>query len=347
MTFVHMPAARFFVMVSLLGGIPLLGGCAALRGANTEHLRAEELPRVVVPEGKDASAAGQIYVIPTIKGGVASKEEFEVPRPLPVLQNVFQETVKIQTFEGARWVLINKPPAEIWPRLRNTLTRSGIPAGRVDAAAGLIETGWVTFKDDETNSHRFRFSVEPGIPPNSSEVRILQMQTEAGNEEAAADWPQAVSQDPGREQEMVELIANALASDTNSGAVSLLARKIGGEAKAEVVRPKVADPYIVIRLDFDRAWASVLYALSRGGFSVQDQNQLNGEISVNYLPEGTEKPGFFKRLFGGSGKAGTPYVVLIARLEGGVEVRLAREDKTGLDKEVSAHLLKIIRSNLS
>lgn len=270
--------------VLLITATALLSGCGIFKSSREDYLKAEELPPIVVPADKDSSTIGQIYVIPPIEGEVASTETYDVPRPQPVSKNVFEETVKIQSFSGERWILINKPPTEIWPRLRNILNRSGIPAQKVDASTGIIETGWVNFKDDESKSHRFRFNIEPGIPVDSSEVRILQMETPTGAEDNAAPWPAQDSQDPAREEEMLNLIANALASDISSGTVSLLAQSIGGEHKVEIVTPKVADPYIVMRLDYERAWASVLYSLSRDGFSVTDQNQLEGEVMVSYLP---------------------------------------------------------------
>lgn len=329
-----------------------LTACGVFRSSGNDYLKAEETAPIAVPAGKDNSSIGQIYVIPPIESTVVSSKEFELPRPRPVSANIFEETVKIQSFGGESWILINKPPTEIWPRLRNILNRSAIPSQRVDAATGVIETGWVNFKDDENTSHRFRFTIEPGIPLESSEVRILQTQTPAGSEqsEQAGVWPESDSQDPAREQEMIKLIANSLASDISSGTVSLLAQSIGGETKVEIVTPKVADPYVVIRLDFDRAWASVLYSLSRGGFSVTDQNRLAGEISVKYQPETEEEePGFFSRLFsfGKKAESGETYLVLVSSVERGVEVRIAEEDKTGLGKEMAAELLKIIRSNLS
>ncbi len=341
---------KFGLGVSLICASLLLSACGIFQNSDKDYLKAEEIPPIAVPEGKDSTSVGQIYVIPEVDGEIADAQVFEVPRPQPVSKNVFEETVKIQTFSGRRWILINKPPTEIWPRLRNILNRSAIPAQRVDAAGGIIETGWVTFRDDDTRSHRFRFTIEPGIPPNSSEVRILQMQAPAGGEDAAEGWSRSTSQDPEREQEMMKLIANSLASDISSGTVSLLAQSIGGEAKVEVVVPKVADPYIIIKLDFDRAWASVLYSLSRGGFSVNDQNQLAGEVEVNYLPEGdTDEPGFFGRLFswGDDAVEGQPYLVLISRIEQGVEVRIVQRDKSGVTKTYATELLKIIRSNLS
>ena len=84
--------------------------------------------------------------------------EFDVPRPQPASVIHFEQSVKIQSLEGRRWVLINVPPSEVWPRVRNVLNRSGVPAALADGSEGIIETVWVKFNSDEENSHRFPLS---------------------------------------------------------------------------------------------------------------------------------------------------------------------------------------------
>src|SRR5690606_17823168 len=110
--------------------------------------------------------------------------------------------------------------------------------------------------------------------------------------EAPQQWPEE-SADSQREQDMLQILGEALAGDVSSGTVSLLAQAIGGAEKVEIVTPKVADPYLLMKLDMDRTWASVAYSLQRGGFTTIDQDQSGGIFYINYTPEEDDEPGFF------------------------------------------------------
>ena len=70
---------------------------------------------------------------------------------------------------------------------------------------------------------------------------------------------------------MLEMLANDLASTTNYSQVSLLAQKIGGDAKVAISTGDAEEAYISIALNYDRCWASVNYSASRGGFSIVDK----------------------------------------------------------------------------
>jgi len=325
----------------------LLTGCGLFKDRTSDYLKAEELPPTVVPEGLDSSALGQIYPIPAVGDVQAPASNTETPRPLPVSVNVFEELVKIQTLGGERWILTNRPPSETWPRVRNILNTSGIPVAKADAAAGVIDTVWLQFKDDDVNNHRFRFTIEPGIQLNSTEIRVLHAQADAAGD-MPEEWP-TVSDSDEREKSMVESFASLLAGDLSSSTVSLLAQTIGGKPKVDILTPRLADPYMVIKTDYARSWASVAYSLERGGFTTIDKDQTEGVFYVNYRSEDEDKPGFFKRLF--SGKEDevlkVNYLVLVAKGEDAVEVRVVNADRSSLDPDLALQLLKNVRNNLS
>lgn len=338
------------LLVGLLAST--LIGCGLIRDTSDNHLKSREMPPMVVTDDMDTEALGQLYPVPPITQVQTEEEGFEVPRPQPISANVFEETVKIQSFGDSRWILINKPPEEIWPRVRNILNRSGIPTQNVDAAHGIIETIWIKFKNDDSTSHRFKFTIEPAIQINSTEVRILQQQTPAGTEEGNFTWP-AHSDDDGREKEMMDIISNALAADISGPSVSLLAQSIGGEDKVELVNPKVADSYLNIKLPYDRAWASLVYSLSRGGFSIEDKDQTAGTFQVDFLPisEKEDKPGFFRRWIPFLGKKEPEkqhYLVIVKQADDNtVQVRITDRDQHSLSKPLANKLLIVIRGNLT
>ena len=339
---------RMSALVLIITSAGLIASCGLIKNRSNDYLKSQELPPIVVPEDLDSEALGQIYSVPPTDQ-VPESDEFEVPRPQSISANVFEETVKIQSYAGEQWILINKPPGEIWPRVRNILTRSGVAAEKVDASRGSIETAWIQFKNDDTTSHRFLFSIEPAIQVDSTEIKIKQMQAAKGSEDSTVTWPQS-SQSAAREKEMVDIISQALASDISGASVSLLAQNIGGVDKVKIITPRSADPYIQIALIFERAWASVTYSLSRGGFAIESSDQQSGSIAVSYLPErlDDQKPGFFARMFGlDKEKKPVYYKVNVRQASGAVEVRITDSEGASLTQDHSSRLLKIIRSNLS
>ena len=328
-----------------------LSGCGwlGLRDRSNDYLLAEETEVTAIPAGLDRNVIGQIYPIPQISSSSVELVKFEVPRPQPASVNTFEQMVKIQSLEGRRWVLINIPPSEVWPRVRSVLNRSGVPAALAEGSSGIIETVWVKFNSDEDNSHRFRFQISPGVQVNSSEISLLHNQA-ARSEEEQAEWPQASDSDQ-REKDMLSMVAGELASATNYASVSLLAQEIGGEAKVEVITPEVADPFIQVKLSFDGAWASVLYSADRGGYTLVDQNRAEGVMYVNYSDQLADEPGFFTRWFGGSGSSDViveaNYRVLVQTVGANVEVRVVGSEAEGLGKAEALRLLKILRNNMS
>jgi outer membrane protein assembly factor BamC len=326
-----------------------LSGCGwlGLRDRSNDYLLAEETEVTTIPAGLDRSVVGQIYPIPQIPSESVELVKFEAPRPQPASVNTFEQLVKIQSLEGRRWVLINIPPSEVWPRVRNVLNRSGVPAALAEGSSGIIETVWVKFNSDEENSHRFRFQISPGVQVNSSEISLLHNQVVRSEEEQAV-WPQMSDSDT-REKDMLSMVASELAGATNYASVSLLAQDIGGEAKVAIVTPEVADPFIQVKLSFDRAWASILYSADRGGYSLVDQNRSEGTLYVNYTDQSADDSGFFDRWFGDSSDEilEVNYRILIQVVGADVEVRIVGPDAEGLGKAEALRLLKILRNNMS
>ena len=336
-------ALNIFVILSLTGC-----GWLGLRDRSNDYLLAEETEVTAIPAGLDRSVIGQLYPIPQIASESIELVDFEAPRPQPASVNTFEQLVKIQSLEGRRWVLINIPPSELWPRVRSVLNRNGVPAALAEGSSGVIETVWVKFNSDEDNSHRFRFQISPGVQVNSSEISLLHNQAVRSEEEQAV-WPQASDSDQ-REKDMLTMLANELAGASDYASVSLLAQNIGGEAKVVVITPEVADPFIQIKLSFDRAWASILYSADRGGFTLVDKNRSEGTLYVNYTDKATDEPGFFARWFGedsGDQILEVNYQVLVQVVGANVEVRVVGPDSEGLGKAETLRLLKILRNNMS
>lgn len=336
------------ILVSIL---VLLNGCGwlGLRDKSNDYLLSEEMIVTEIPsEMKHVKSLEQLYSIPKINNTNQISESFEVPRPLPASENTFDQLVKIQSFDESRWILINIPPRELWPRLRNVLSRSGVPAETVDGYKGKIETVWVTFKSDDEKSHRFKFDVSPGVQLDSTEIRVVHNQSNRG-EENNAEWSNRSDSDQ-RELDMLTLIANDLAALQDFASVSMLANEIGGDSKVNIINSNNVNPYIEMKLNYDRAWASVIYSAERGGFTTLDRDRTQGTIFVNYNEEGSKRAGFFSRIFGRSSESdelGIEYHIVVSAIDDNVEIRVLDSSNGKLERAITLRILTALRTNLS
>lgn len=348
--------------VLTLTGCGLFGGDDGLvRDRSGAYRQAQEIPQVSVPEGLDASALGQLYPIPEIPETTLLNEDTGTLRPQPLSSNLSEEEVKIQSLGDKRWIQINRTPGEIWPRVRNILNTNAVPTAKADAASGTIETVWLEFDDDPLHFHRYLFQIEQGVQLNSTEVAVRHASMLRDGE--APTWADASTSEE-REQKMSQFLASNLAGDLSESTVSLLAQSIGGGAKVETVTLKGEDPYLLIKLEFERSWASVAYAVSKDGFSIVDQNRSTG---VFYVDDGgsenEDEPGFLGRLldFGGDdneadGEAEasasvdpakiSKYQVSLKATANGVQVHVIGLGDT-LERTEVLRLLKRIRANLA
>lgn len=333
-------------IVVLLTGSLVSCGWLGLRDRSSDYLLAEETEPTFIPGDIISAPLGQVYPIPNVTNMSDEAAYSEVPRPQPASVNTFEQLVKIQSFDERRWVLINISPSELWPRLRNVLNRNRVPSALAEGSSGIIETVWVTFNSDEESSHRFRFNISPGVQIESTEIAVVHNQTKRGDE-ADALWP-VISDSDQRELDMLTLIANDLAGVTEFASVSLLAQDIGGASKVDIVSPEIADPFIQIKLSYDRSWASLLYSSAKGGFSIIDKDRSAGLVFVNYEEDTRGDEGFFSKWFGGDEEIiKTVYRVIIKDVGTNVEIRVVGASGDSLGKAEALRMLSILRSNLS
>lgn len=341
---------RFAVVVL----VPMLGACGMFsddgmfRDRSKDYLSAQEYPPLKVPEGLDDEALGQLYAIPAVASPLIAETANVVPRPQPLGTSLLEEDIKVQSLGDRRWVWINRGPAEVWPRIRNLLNANRMVADRADAAAGIIETAWIQFDDEPGNQHRYRLHIEEGMQPSTTEISVQHEVSREGEQTT----PREGGSEDRRAVEMLDFVASGLAGGDASGTVSLLAQSIGAGAKVEVVT-RDTDPYLLIKLGYDRSWASVAYSVSRDEFLLVDQDRTRGVFFVNLKEEiERDRPGFFARLLGAgngdssAGAVSARYRIELSETEGGIRVGVASEGSK-LDSARQLNVLNRIRANLA
>lgn len=348
-------------LTSLLCGVLSVSSCGTFfgdegvfRDRKNDYLQEKLLPPLAVPEDVNFESEDELFVIPTVTNQSLPSNDFEVPRPAPLLNAGADDQVRIQKLGDERWILIDLPPSHLWQRIKNFLAENKIPVLLEDANQGLLETGWLKRLGDDApqTKERYRFRVEQGVQRSSSEVHILQYQQPfAAAATEKIDWPKnSVSAE--REQQMIQALSQHLVNNSEFASVSLLAQGIGSASKVNLVRNADGEPVVKLNLPFERAWASLAAALKKADFEVVDLNRSEGLYYVAYDPEeDKEKPGFFGRMFGVGKKdkdaKGESYLFNVQQIDDGVQIGIRKSAEQQLAEEQAKVLLERVKGYLS
>ena len=332
----------------------LFGDKGVFRDRGDDYRMARVEKPLQIPPGLDHPDGEQDFAIP---GGGATTPlagKFQAPRPEPLEGDPGAERVKIRTLGSARWILVEASPGEVWPRVRQFLNTNQLYVTRADATDGVIETGWLQPKAANVQRERYRFRIEQGIQRNSSEIYVLQDSQQAGD-----DWPKT-SSDPARESDMVKALAQYIADNGSTGAVSMLAQRgLDSRGKVFLRKPYGERPYLSLEQPFDRAWAALELALPKAGFTVEDMNRSEHEFWVRFTPpvDPADRPGYWTRfwnwVFGDEDELKNARTVYLLRVQpepgksAVMRIDLSRQDGKAIKPAVEEELLGHIKNKLS
>lgn len=296
---------------SVLGLLGLVTGCGVFFGDNAyfrnregDYQNADKIEPMKVPEGMNAERMGKMYPIPPItESEFDSESDYAggVPRPLPLATNLMEENVKIQRLGEERWILMNVSPGEVWPRVRSFLNENNVDVASADISRGLIDSHWLQFKSDLSTTDRYRVQIDQGVQPDTSEIHILHQAIAGSEPPPGIEWP-AQSSSKERESWLLDEMAASLAQDLAAGGTSLLAQAIGGEAKSALV-VEANEPVMKIRLNEERAKATLYHAMREEGFAIYDSKPEQGVYYLAYNRPEDEEDGWFSGMFSSDRKA--------------------------------------------
>jgi len=342
------------VSITVSGCGWLFGDKGVFRDRGDDYRRARVEEPLRIPAELTQTEGEQEFAIPEVATTMTLEGEFEAPRPAPLEGDPSAELVKIRSLEGISWILVEASPGEVWPRVRQFLNTNQLYVTRADATGGVIETGWLQPKADGVGRERYRFRIEQGVQRGSSEVYVLQATAAAGE-----SWPTS-SSDAGREGEMIKALAQFIADNGSTGAVSMLAQRgIESRGKVFLSKPSGERPFVQLELPFDRAWAALTIALPKAGFTVDDLNRSERQCWVRYTPpkDPEDEEGwwgtFWSWVFGDDDELIDPKTVyeLRVRDEAGdnrsVRIDLSRQDGKPVPAALEEELLNRIKNKLS
>lgn len=274
-----------------------------------DYITASVGPPLSVPEGMESSV-GDTWPIPEIvEQPTAKTYAGEVPRP-KFLASANVDAIKIQKLGTKSWIVLADAPEQVWPRVTQLVAESGVGVEREDPPAGVVETAWFALDagtgdvlrdairaglaDQERTAggswlDRVQVRIERAIRPGSSEVHVVHYRTRSG-----AQGDVETSTVPDVEAELITKIAEYIAQGPAAGSVSMIARDIASESKALIEEDENGNPMLVLKIGFDRAWATVDGALQRSDMDVVSTDRDSATFQAVVLSQ--RRPGFFARV---------------------------------------------------
>lgn len=232
--------------------------------------------------------------------------------------------VKLMREGQQRWLVVNLPPEQVWPKVRDFWLETGFELTREQADAGVMETNFSENRAkvpqdgvrkylgrvfdvlyDTGERDQFRTRVERTA--SGTEIYIahrgLVEEYEDPQRKERTTWRPRPS-DPQLEAEMlsrlmVKLGASQQAADTARGqaaASATPAASTGGDNNIAAMQPDGTSLRLAVSKSAARRRVGL--ALDRGGFTVESRDRSRGvyEVRLARQQDGKE-PGFFARLF--------------------------------------------------
>jgi outer membrane protein assembly factor BamC len=348
----------------------LWGEDGYFRDRGSDYLEATQTPPMQVPG--DISSSKRLDPLLPIPRNVAdstAKGEYVVPRPQPLATSSDASDFSLQQSGDARWILVQRPPAEVWPVAHQYFEDNGFRIAEERPQTGEFSSTWQrldelsasvsrrmsasgTAADAET---RVRVRIEPGVQRNTSEVYVVSVERPAGST-ADAGFPERTT-NVGLDAALTDdLLASMNRNAEKGGSVSLLAaRDYDTPSRVALSEDGSGNPVLNLGADLDRAWSSVGRALDQGDWRVEDINRSLGLYYINLAEKAKtpeNQPGFFSRMFGSDASKeeiearAERYQVRLSKVGDSVQVTVEKNINTVAPADVARRVLSVIQDNL-
>jgi len=289
------------------------------------------LPPLEVPPDLSSSALGDSLQVPGDAAGSATYSQYETASQQVASVGgtgvlVDPSNVRIERAGDERWLVVEAPPAQVWPRIRDFWLEQGFLIQVEDPSIGIMETDWAEKRAPikggivrgllsklsnavygVSTRDKFRTRIERGTTEGVTEIYVShrgaeEVVSEAPTSRPAADdvrsW-QPRPADPELEAEMLARMMVFFGDDEND------ARQRIAEAEPRPERALLqrdgGGSLLTLEEPFSRAWRRTGLALDRVGFTVEDRDRSRGLYFVRYVdPErdarGQEEKGFLSKL---------------------------------------------------
>lgn len=315
---------------SLMLGLLVLAGCSSMdfQADTVDYKSAGEkkTPSLAYPPDMTTPVVGSRYSVPDGPGTTLSqynKDTAAKQKPGSQGSQVLppQEGMKIERLGTDRWLVVNKTPAELYPKVKDYWEQSGFLLLVDSPKTGMMETDWAEnrakipqdiirrslgkvldsiYSTGERDKFKTRLEVNP---QGQTEIYIAHrgaVEVLVGQDNGSSKWTDRPS-DPNLEVEMLARLMVFLgASNDQAKAAQAKVNSSGAiPPPASRVQQNGAQSVLLVSLGFDRAWREVGLGLDRSNFTVEDRDRTQGIYYVRFVNskdfDSQSEPGFFAK----------------------------------------------------
>lgn len=315
--------------IALAIGLSVLAGCSTVQ----ELIGSEESvdykstvrgdPLSIPPDLTQAHADAQYRApegVTTFSHYAASQQERSAAsRQRAVLPE--QEGMRVMRDGDMRWLVVDRPPEELYPRIIEFWGQQGFTIDSEDPRTGIIQThwaenrakipeGWIrralgTIIDqvfDSGERERFRTRLERVGDTTEIYISHQHMEETPTPDGTTFKWVYG-QEDPGLNAAMLARLMVFLGSDQQTASERVKAAEEQQRSPEVQIQEHQGEAYMTLAEPFDRAWRRIGLAIDSAGFSVEDRDRSTGEFFIRYLDADTgvkiEQQNILGRLFGG------------------------------------------------
>lgn len=231
------------------------------------------------------------------------------------------ESIEIRQDGDKRWMVVQAPPEQVWPQVRDFWIERGFLLTVEDPRAGILETEWAENRADipqgpirgtigralgflysAATRDKFRIRLERGEQPGTTEVYLTHRGMEevvegTPDESEGTVWKRRPS-DPELEAEMLQRLMVYMGAEEERAKTLMAQQQDPSAPRAELIQNDQGEVELQLSDDFSRAWRRTGIALDRVGFTVEDRNRSEGIFYVRYNDplKADEKRGLLSRL---------------------------------------------------
>ena len=321
----------------------LLAGCSTIsdvmQGEKVDYKTAggTKAPSLDVPPDLTQLTRDTRYVVP---GTAVSANSYQAGQAQTSLATptaaLAVGDVRIERSGTQRWLVVSRPADKLWNPVRDFWLESGFLLSQDQENLGIMETEYAEnraklpqdfirntigkifdslYSTGERDKFRTRLErrTDGGTEIYVSHRGLVEVVT-GGTKGGAGDstvWQPRPS-DPELETEFLRRMMVKLGVSPEQSKTLVAA---GAQRQTSRIANVNNQPVVQMDENFDRAWRRVGLALDRTGFTVEDRDRSQGTYFVRYVEPNANKtePGFFSKLFSGTGSTPTPlkYRILV------------------------------------
>ena len=298
----------------------LATGCSVLEEDKIDYRSARQVNSLEVPPDLTQLSRESRYNVPGAPVTASGFQTAQQPASASAGTAPVQVgDVRIERAGSQRWLVVNRPPAQVWGPLRDFWQENGFLLELDQETLGIMETDWAEnrakipqdfirsalgkiFDSLYSTGERDKFRTRLERNANGgTEIFVTHrgmVEVYSTTEKDQTVW-QPRPADPELETEFLRRMMVKLGVAENEAKALSASAPVATSAKVATVNNV---PVVQFNDNFDRAWRRVGLSLDRTGFTVEDRNRSEGTYFVRYVEplQQTEKPGFISRMFGAS-----------------------------------------------